>query len=42
MKIKNLNEDKISKLSAVQIEEINDVFKNNQEVLDFFNYKLIE
>jgi hypothetical protein len=42
MKIINLNENKISKLTAIQIEEINDVVKKNQEVLDFFNYTLIE
>ena len=42
MKVNNLNDDKISKLTSHQIKEINHVFKKNKEVLDFFNYSLIE
>lgn len=42
MKITNLNDDKINKLTAVQLEEINSVFKRNKEILDYFNYKLVE
>ena len=42
MKIENLNNDKISKLSGDHLNEINAVFKNNKSTLDFFNYELVE
>ncbi len=42
MKIRNLNEDKINKLSPIQISEINKVFTKHQATMDFFSYSLIE
>lgn len=42
MEVVNLNKDKISKLTGIQIKEINDVFRDNKAVLAFFNYELIE
>ncbi len=42
MKIKNLNTDKINKLTYSQLNEINSVFMKNKEILTFFNYELID
>ena len=42
MKIQNLNEDKISKLTIEQLEEINVVFSQKREILNFFEYRLID
>lgn len=41
MEIRNLNAEKINKLSFSQIKEINSVFIKNKEVIDFFNYELL-
>ncbi len=41
MKILNLNEEKIKKISDSQLNEINAVFIKNLELLDFFKYELI-
>jgi len=41
MIIENLNNDKIGKLTDVQIDDINDIFNDNLEILNYFNYKLI-
>jgi hypothetical protein len=41
MKITNLNTAKINKLSQSQLDEINEVFCEHLEVLDFFGYDLI-
>lgn len=41
MKIKNMNEDKISKLSHSDITAINDVFNENKDLLQYFGYSLI-
>lgn len=42
MKISNLNGDKINKLTEVQLEEINSVFNRNRELLNYFDYPLIQ
>lgn len=42
MKITNQNENKIALLSDTQIDEINTVFKENIEVLKFFNYNIFQ
>jgi hypothetical protein len=42
MKIINLNEEKINKLTPEQLDKINSVFKRNVEILDYFNYQLID
>lgn len=42
MKIRNLNSDKISNLNTSQIEQINSIFRKEKDILDFFNYSLIE
>ncbi|MFK7983617.1 MAG: sulfotransferase [Saprospiraceae bacterium] len=41
MAIKNLNKEKINKLSQAQLNEINEVFYKNKELLQFFDYELI-
>lgn len=41
MKIENLNTEKIKKLSKNQIDEINNYFSKEQDLLDFFNYSII-
>lgn len=41
MEIKNLNNEKISKLSSAQLIDINKVFNENKEILEYFNYKII-
>ena len=40
MKIHNLNEEKIGKLSQIQLDEINEVFVSKVELLNYFNYSL--
>lgn len=42
MKINNLNEIKISKLTTLQLKEINKVFAQESETLTFFNYQVIK
>ena len=42
MKIKNLNYEKISKLTADQIKVINSYFKKEVDLLNYFGYKIIE
>lgn len=42
LKITNLNDEKIKNLSNTELKEINSIFNNNQELLDFFGYKIIE
>lgn len=41
MGIKNLNAEKISKLSQSDIKSLNVVFEKNYDVLDFFGHNLI-
>ena len=42
MKIKNLNHEKISKLSSEQIKIINSYFKKEEKLLNYFGYSIIE
>jgi len=42
MKIKNLNTENIKRLTSEQLLQINNIFNQKKEVLNFFNYKLIE
>ena len=42
MKIRNLNEDKINKLSLDQVAKINEVFIEHRATMDFFGYPIIE
>ena len=42
MKIQNLNDEKIKKLSQEQLNVINSYFKKEIELLTFFNYQIIE
>jgi len=42
MKIQNLNNEKISKLSSNQINEINSYFKQEESLLSYFGYSIIE
>tara|TARA_B100000123_G_C25701722_1_gene415613 strand:+ start:389 stop:1204 length:816 start_codon:yes stop_codon:yes gene_type:complete len=41
MYITNLNEDKIKKIQQKDLLTINNYFRDNKDLLDFFNYKLI-
>ena len=41
MKIQNLNDEKINRLTKNQIDIINSFFEKEQELLQFFNYTLI-
>ena len=42
MKIQNLNDEKINKLSSAQIKVINSCFKKEEELLNYFGYSIIE
>ena len=42
MKIQNLNDEKIKKLSKKDIGIINTFFKKEEELLQFFGYSIIE
>ena len=42
MKITNLNNEKIAKLTEEQLNIINSIFKKNIEWLRYFNYSIIE
>ncbi len=42
MKIQNLNPEKIKKLSSEQLQVINSYFKQEEEVLKYFGYAIIE
>ena len=42
MKIQNLNDEKIKKLSSAQIKAINFYFKKQEKLLNYFNYSIIE
>ncbi len=42
MKIQNLNEEKINKLSSDQIKIINSYFKKEESLLNYFGYSIIE
>ena len=42
MKIQNLNDEKISKLSSDQIKEINSYFKQEESLLLYFGYSILE
>ena len=42
MKIQNLNDEKINKLSSEQIQIINSYFKKEEELLNYFGYSIIE
>lgn len=39
--VKNLNNRKINKISQIHIQEINNVFINHKELLNYFNYEII-
>ena len=41
MKIRNLNSEKIAKLTKEQVNEINIHFKEEEELLKYFNYSII-
>lgn len=42
MKIQNLNDEKINKLSSKQIQIINSYFKKEEDLLNYFGYSIIE
>lgn len=42
MEIRSLNQEKISKLTSSEFNEINEVFSENLQVLNYFNYSLIK
>ena len=42
MKIQNLNDEKIKNLSPVELKVINSYFKKEVELLNYFNYQIIE
>jgi len=42
MKIQNLNDEKINKLSSEQIKIINSYFQKEEELLNYFGYSIIE
>ena len=42
MKIQNLNDEKIKKLSSEQIKIINSYFKKEEKLLNYFGYSIIE
>ena len=42
MAITNLNEEKIAKLYSKQLNVINSIFKKDIELLNYFNYSIIE
>ena len=42
MKIQNLNDEKINKLSSEQIKIINSYFKKEEALLNYFGYFIIE
>ena len=42
MAITNLNKEKITKLSSKQLNIINTIFKKDRELLNYFNYPIIE
>ena len=42
MRIQNLNDEKISKLSSEQIRVINSFFKKEEDLLTYFGYTLIQ
>jgi len=41
MKITNLNDEKIAKLNQEQLKTINSYFKKEIDLLNFFNYPII-
>ena len=41
MRIQNLNDEKINKLSSEQIKIINSYFKTEEELLNYFGYSII-
>jgi len=42
MKMRNLNKDKINKLSCKELTIINKIFMKNKKLLEYFNYEIIE
>ena len=42
MRITNLNDEKISKLTSKQVKGINSIFEEQEEILSFFGYKLLK
>ena len=42
MKVKNLNPEKISKLTKKEIQTISSIFSKEKELLDFFNYQILK
>ena len=41
MKMVNLNDEKIAKISEIDFEIINSIFKKNEDLLSEFGYKII-
>lgn len=42
LEITNMNHEKISKLSNLDLKDINNVFKKNKDLINYFGYKLID
>ena len=42
MKIQNLNSEKIAKLDASQLKEINEYFSKEIDLLDYFGYSILQ
>ena len=42
MKIQNLNSEKIAKLDASQLKEINEYFNKELDLLDYFGYSILQ